>query len=98
VVIALAVSGEQPMGKVDHAGDVGNCADRRPWRDASEEADLVLEHVARARQIALVEQRFRDGPGGVGCQPAHGFPGVPVRSEQVRPEVAHDRHLLHGGQ
>src|SRR5215468_2557 len=87
---------EQPLGKADQRGQVGDLTDRAPRADAAQEQRLRLVHVADAGQVALVEQGLADRPGRVRTQPALRLRRVPVRAEQVGAEVA-DRAALGGG-
>src|SRR5262249_55646475 len=51
---------------------------------------------AHPGQVALVQQRLAERPVRLGGQPAHRLVRVPVRAEQVWPEVA-DQGVLPGG-
>jgi len=84
------------VAPADHPRQVTDLGDRRPRRDAAQEADLRLVEVADAREVALVEQRRRDRAVGIGGQAAHGLVGVPVRAEQVGAEVS-DKVVLMSG-
>ena len=56
--------------------------------EALDEAQLVGEDVAHPGQVALVEQCLPDRSIEIGPQPSLGLVGIPVRTEQVRAQVA----------
>lgn len=94
---------QESLGEGDKAFWITRAADRRPWGDPTQEAQLAGVDIADSGEVALVEQRLTDGPKGIGQQPTPGLVPIPVRAEEIRPEMAHGlllimgmEHLQHG--
>lgn len=88
------------MGQGDQPGEgsVGEGADGEPGGDAGQEAQLASVDIADAREVALVQEGLAEGAVRGGEEAFHGEVEVPVRSQQVRPEVADGLALLAGAQ
>jgi hypothetical protein len=75
---------------LDEPGEVLDVGHPGPRVDAADEQRLDLVEVARAAQVALVEDGDADLLVGVRPQPAQRLVEVPVRAEDVGAEVADD--------
>jgi hypothetical protein len=78
---------EQPVAEFHQRVQVIDRADGARRVDAPQEQRLRQVDGPEAGQVALVEQRLADGPGGGFGEECHRRRRVPVRSEQVGPEV-----------
>jgi len=64
--------------------------------DSGKEARFAAVDVADPGQLPLVEQGIADGDVRFGLEPAEGFFFIPVRAEQIRPQMPDDPIFLAG--
>src|SRR4029453_4569869 len=88
-----AVCHEQLVAGVDHAAQVANLADRRTRMYPLKEQQLRAIERAEACEVSLIQQCFTDRAMGLSRDPRHCLVGVPIRSEQVGPEMPYDGGL-----
>ncbi|BAS07271.1 hypothetical protein AHiyo4_06930 [Arthrobacter sp. Hiyo4] len=89
--------GFQQLLGIGHQGpEVVDSRDRSRRMQTGQEAGLAAVDVADARQVALVQQGDADGHVGCHTDPPLRFGRVPVRTQQVRTQVAHDAVLVRG--
>jgi hypothetical protein len=81
------------VAAVDHAVQVANLADRRTRMYPLKEEQLRSIERADTCEVSLIQQCFTDRTIGLSCHPPHCLVGVPVRSEQVGPEMSYDGFL-----
>jgi hypothetical protein len=87
---------QQAAREFGHRPEVRDGAGRLPRVDAAQEQHLGLIQVADAGQAALIEQRLADGAARFGGQPPYRFGAIPVRAEQIWPQVPGDLILVAG--
>lgn len=87
---------QQLFGGGHHGAQVGHVGDRRGGVDAGQETGLAAVDVADAGEVALVQQGYADGNVRRRAQPPFGLLHVPVRTQEIRPEMADDGILVSG--
>jgi hypothetical protein len=85
-----AVCQEQAVAALDKSMQVANLADRRTRMQSLQEEHLRSIERAQSSQVSLVDQYFADRAGRLSCESPHSLLRVPVRSEQVGPEMPYD--------
>ena len=80
---------QQPLGQVHQPRQIGHRSDRRQRVDAGQETQFAAVHVAQSGHDPLVQQGQADGPVRVGTEPPQCFFRIPVRTQQIGPQVAH---------
>ena len=91
----LQVGPHQGPCALDQRPEIGDVGHPRPRVDAADEQRLDLVEVADPGQVALVDESDPDLLVGMVAQPAERLVEVPVRTEDVGPEVA-DQPVLVG--
>ena len=84
------------MAAIHEPMQIANLADRRTGMHALEEEHLRPIERADTCQVSLIQQCFADRAIGLSGDPPDSLVGVPVRSEQVGPEMPYDGVLGRG--
>ena len=90
------MASNSPVRELDETPEIRDVAHRRPRRDPPQETRFGLVHVACAGKVALIQQRFGDRAGTVGCEPTRCFGRVPIGTEQIGAEVPYKSRLVGG--
>jgi hypothetical protein len=85
------------LAALDDTPQVGHLADRRTRVNSMQEEQLRSIEGAKACQISLIKQSLADGAVRLSGNPADSLVEVPIRPEQIRPEMSDNGVLCSRG-